>query len=241
MSGITTAIVLAGGLGERLRPLTSDRPKPMIVVYNYPLLHHSIVWLRRSGIKQIVISCGYRHEVIQEHFQDGRQFDLKISYSVEENPLGRGGGIKLAGKSLSDAAGPILVMNGDMITDLPIKDLAAFHTESKCSISMVTVPLKSPYGIVESDKDNYVVNFREKPRLPYWINAGVYLIDKQILEEFPDKGDHEELLFPRLAQERRLKSFNFEGFWRTIDTAKDLADLQRELEALKIARTTDRV
>jgi NDP-sugar pyrophosphorylase family protein len=178
--------------------------------------------------------------VIQEHFQDGRQFDLKISYSVEDNPLGRGGGIKLAGKLLADSSGPILVMNGDMITDLSIKDLTAFHMKSECSISMVTVPLKSPYGIVETDKNNNIVNFREKPTLPYWINAGVYLIDKEVLEEFPDKGDHEELLFPRLAQERRLKSFNFEGFWRTIDTAKDLADLQRELEAQKKTRVSDR-
>ncbi|PWU03517.1 MAG: hypothetical protein C5B53_00370 [Candidatus Melainabacteria bacterium] len=240
MSGITTAIVLAGGRGERLRPLTSDRPKPMIVVYNYPLLHHSVVWLRRSGIKEIVISCGYRHEVIEEHFQDGRRFDLKITYSIEETPLGRGGGIKLASQSLTKASGPILVINGDMITDLPLKELAAFHTGAKCSITMVTVPLKSPYGIVESDNDNNVVSFREKPTLPYWINAGVYLIDKEVLKEFPDKGDHEELLFPRLAQEHRLKSFSFDGFWRTIDTAKDLADLQSELEALKSARLSDR-
>jgi NDP-sugar pyrophosphorylase family protein len=240
MSGVTTAIVLAGGLGERLRPLTSDRPKPMIVVYHYPLLHHSVVWLRRSGIKQIVISCGYRHEVIQEHFKDGRRFDLKITYSIEEEPLGRGGGIKLASQSLSEVSGPILVINGDMITDLPVKDLADFHTKAQGSITMVTVPLKSPYGIVESDSNNNVVNFREKPTLPYWINAGVYLIEKKILEEFPDKGDHEELLFPRLAQELRLKSFSFNGFWHTIDTAKDLADLQKKLESLKNVRLSER-
>ena len=212
----------------------------MIVVHNYPLLHHSVVWLRRSGIKHIVISCGYRHEVIQEHFQTGRRFDMKIEYSVEETPLGRGGGIKLASKSLSEATGPILVINGDMLTDLRIADLSAFHGEARSSITMVTVPLKSPYGIVESDQDNNVVSFREKPTLPYWINAGIYLIDRELLPEFPDKGDHEELLFPRLASEQRLKSFQFTGFWRTVDTAKDLADLQKELEAMKITRSPDR-
>lgn len=237
MVSVTTAIVLAGGRGERLRPLTSDRPKPMISVIGQPLLHHSFVWLKKSGITRIVISCGYRHEVIREHFQDGSSLGLSISYSIEERPLGRGGGVKLASKMLGQTAERVLVINGDMITDLPLADLTRFHEQSRSSVTMATVPLLSPYGIVESDEQNNVVSFREKPALPYWINAGIYLIEPEILSEFPDEGDHEEALFPRLAEQQRLKSYRFKGFWRTIDTAKDLADLEKELAALSAGKS----
>ncbi len=225
---IENAIILAGGLGERLRPLTSDRPKPMIEVAGYPLLYHNIRWLKKFGIKRVSISCGYHHEVIREYFQDGQKVGVEVVYSVEDNPLGRGGGIKLAGQSLTNVKEPVLVMNGDTLTDLPLTDLFGYHFSSGAAATMVIVKLRSPYGIVQCDYGNYVTHFVEKPELPYWINAGIYLISQKLLPEFPDKGDHEETLFPRLAQEHKLKAYKYSGFWKTIDTAKDLHNFLRK-------------
>ena len=230
---IENAIILAGGRGERLRPLTSDRPKPMIEVAGYPLLYHNMQWLKKAGIKTVTISCGYHHEVIREYFQDGQELGIKVIYSVEESPLGRGGGIKLAGQLLTDVKEPILVINGDTLTDLSLPDLYGYHFGSGAVATMVIVKLLSPYGIVQCDYGNYVTRFTEKPQLPYWINAGIYLISHKLLPEFPDKGDHEETLFPRLAQEHKLQAYKYTGFWKTVDTAKDLADLSKEMETAK--------
>jgi NDP-sugar pyrophosphorylase family protein len=227
---LTQAIILAGGRGERLRPLTTDRPKPMITVFDRPLLSHTVQWLQESGITEVVISCGYRHEVISDYFKDGAEFGLKIGYSVEETPLGRGGGIKLASKQLKKTKAPVLVANGDVITDIVLSDLCQAHTARGASSTVVTVPLRSPYGIADVRPDGFIREFREKPELPYWINAGIYLLNWSVLARFPDQGDHEDTLFPQLAAEGTLSAYQFNGFWRAIDTAKDLADLKKELE-----------
>src|ERR1700733_11192144 len=125
---LTQAIILAGGRGERLRPLTTDRPKPMITVFDRPLLAYTLQWLKEAGIEDVVISCGYRHDVIRDYFQDGSGFGVKIQYSIEDKPLGRGGGIKLASHMLHAEPAPILVANGDVITDFPLADLLKEHT-----------------------------------------------------------------------------------------------------------------
>ena len=227
---VTSAIVLAGGRGERLRPLTNERPKPMIELAGYPIIHHSILWLKQAGIKTIVIACGYQHQVIQNYFENVDNMGVDILYSVEEQPLGRGGAIKLASQSLTNVFDPVLVINGDMLTNLSLPDLFYVHEKSVAPLTLVTVPLRSPYGIIETDDSNYVTRFVEKPSLPHWINAGIYLIDPLLWSEFPDVGDHEKILFPRLAEEHKLQAYSFTGFWRTIDTAKDLADLSHEIE-----------
>jgi NDP-sugar pyrophosphorylase family protein len=227
---LTQAIILAGGRGERLRPLTTDRPKPMIAVFDRPLLAHMLQWLQEAGIQDVVISCGYRHDVISDYFGDGSKFGLKISYSIEDTPLGRGGGIKLASNNLVRGDAPIFVANGDVITDLVLSDLYRAHTARGASSTVVTVPLRSPYGIADVRPDGFIREFREKPELPYWINAGIYLLNWEVLLRFPDEGDHEDTLFPELATEGTLSAYQFNGFWRAIDTAKDLADLKKELE-----------
>ena len=224
---VTSAIILAGGRGERLRPLTNERPKPMVEVGEYPIIHYSILWLKQSGIKNIVIACGYQYHVIQNYFQN-IDLGLNILYAIEKQPLGRGGAIKSASKLLADISESVIVVNGDMLTDLPLSNLFKAHGQSSAPVTIVAVPLRSSYGIMEMDSNNYVTQFVEKPSLPHWINAGIYLIDHEVLAQFPDVGDHEKTLFPKLAQERKLRSYNFTGFWRTIDTAKDLTDLAHE-------------
>jgi NDP-sugar pyrophosphorylase family protein len=227
---LTQAIILAGGRGERLRPLTTDRPKPMISVSDRPLLAYTLQWLHEAGIQDVVISCGYRHDVICDYFKDGSDFGVNIQYSIEDKPLGRGGGIKLASHLLRAEPDPILVANGDVITDFPLADLLREHTKYGAPATVVTVPLRSPYGIADIGADGLIREFREKPELPFWINAGIYLLNREVLARFPENGDHEVTLFPQLAAEGGLRAFQFRGFWRTIDTAKDLGELQQELE-----------
>ncbi len=222
------AIILAGGRGERLRPLTYDRPKPMVEVLGRPILYYSLRWLRECGFKRAIIACSYKHEVISQYFGRGEDVGIDIAYAIEKEALGRGGGIKLASQQLDDRNSPVLVINGDLITRLALSDLFANHKASQAKVTIVTVPLHSPYGIVEIDANDLAVRFREKPTLPYWINAGIYLIDGSMFSAFPDKGDHEEILFPSLAANKQLHAYKFEGFWRTVDTIKDLEELKQD-------------
>ncbi len=226
------AIILAGGRGERLRPLTDDRPKPMVLVGDLPLLCYSISWLKNAGIERIVISCGYRHTGISDYFEDGSKFGLSIDYSVEEQPLGRGGGIKLASKKLWPTKSPVIVMNGDTVTDLNLENLYQEHAQGGKPITIVATPLHCSYGTIDLSDEGLAVAFREKPILPYWINAGIYAVEPAMFAEFPDQGDHEELLFPRLAKGMQLKAYRFNGFWKAVDTRKDLEDLKKEKHRL---------
>lgn len=222
------AIVLAGGRGERLRPFTYDRPKPMIEVREQPLLLYTLRWLKSSGIERVIIACNYKHDAISDYFGDGSKLGLSISYSIEEKSLGRGGAIKQAARHVKDLSSNILVVNGDVITNLPLSDLFAYHNNKKANITIVCVPLRSPYGIVEIDKNGLATGFREKPVLDHWINAGIYLINGTIFASFPTFGDHEEVLFPTLAAKKELHAYKFDGFWRTVDTGKDLEELKKE-------------
>ncbi len=226
------AIILAGGRGERLRPLTDDRPKTMVEILGNPLLAYQLHWLKSYGIQHVAIACGYQHEIIQKHFGDGSKWDLKIDYLVEEKPLGRGGALKVCMTHLRKSAngGPLIALNGDLITNLPIDDLYKTHTQHKSIATLVTVPLRSPYGIVDIEENSLVTGFREKPELPFWINAGIYLLNSDITDLLPDVGDHEETTLPGLAKSGQLRAYKSKFFWRTVDTAKDLTELTKEIE-----------
>jgi len=232
----TQAIILAGGRGERLRPLTDDRPKPMVMVGDFPLLHYTMNWLKEAGIERVVLACGYRHNVIREYFGNGSQFGLSIDYSVEEQPQGRGGGIKLASAKLWDRTAPVLVLNGDVVTNLELENLYEEHITGGKPITIMTTPLHCSYGTIDLSEDGLAIGFREKPILPYWINAGIYVVNGEMFEQFPDHGDHEELLFPELARKGELKAHKFKGFWKAIDTRKDLEELKKERHLLKEPR-----
>jgi NDP-sugar pyrophosphorylase family protein len=202
----------------------------MVPIMGLPLLSYHLRWLKAFGIKQVIICCGYKSDVIQQYFGDGEKLDLQIVYSIEQQPLGRGGAIKAALKLVTDQSGPVLAMNGDLMTNLRIEDFYAFHTAHGALASVVTVPLKSPYGITEFEEDNTITAFREKPELPFWVNAGIYMFEPRIAALLPDTGDHETTTFPVLAAQRQLKAFKTRSYWRTIDTVKDLAELQSEME-----------
>lgn len=228
------AIILAGGRGERLRPYTDDRPKPMIEVNGVPLIAYLLGWLRKYDVTQVILSCGYRWEMLQSALGTGEQWGLEIQYAVERERLGRGGGIRFAMAHAgldSPDAGPVIVTNGDNLLDMDLRAMLEQHAKMQALVTLALAPLVSARGIVDTDAQNRVTGFREKPELPYWFNAGVYLLDPGVADLLPVKGDHEEELFPRLAAKGRLAAYKTRQLWRTVDTAKDLTTLTNELRA----------
>ena len=223
------AIILAGGKGERLRPFTDDRPKPMVEVLGIPIMGYQIQWLQAQGVRHIVISCGYRCEVIQHFFGDGQKWGVHLDYSIEETPLGRGGGIKKAFSMLPSGDDPLVATNGDIITNFNLHSMIDCHQRAGDLATILLTPFVSPYGIVEINDDR-VIGFREKPTLPYWINGGIYILSPEIYSCLPDQGDHEDTTFPELSQEGKLGAFKSSAFWRAVDTVKDLSEVNRELE-----------
>ncbi len=226
------AIVLAGGLGMRLRPLTEDRPKALIQVKGRPLSEYQIEWLvKEGGVDSVTFACGYKWERLKEHF--GNSFKgTSVSYSVEDEPLGTGGALK---KAL--AVGPseefCLVTNGDIITDLPLKRMIEAHSDAgDISASMLVVPYRSRFGVVKIDKLKMVRDFDEKPAVPdVWIIGGVYVLNsRKIIKGLPDKGDIERETFPKLVTHGELMSYPYYGEWVFVDSLKDLKELEESLQ-----------
>ena len=236
------ALILAGGKGERLRPLTDTLPKPMAPVAGKPILERQLAWLKDGGVEGVVFLAGYKWEAIRIHFGDGSRYGMRVSYSVESSPLGRGGAIK-QGYPLAPADdAPVVVTNGDIITRQPLAELLDFHRDSPArkngpGVTLLAVPMVSPYGLVDMDDSGGVVGFREKVELPHWINGGVYVFDREVFAEFPDLGDHEVETFPKLAQEGRIAAFRTREFWTSIDSFKDLREAEDFLN--REAETTD--
>ena len=222
------AIILAGGEGSRLRPLTNDRPKPMVEVNGKPILLHQIEILKNHGIDHFVIACHYRWGAIKNFFGDGRNYGIRITYCVEEKPLGRGGAIKEAYRYVADTTAPVVATNGDNLFDVDVTKLLEHHRNMGKPVTITLVPLKSQYGIVEVEGDT-VKAFREKIILPHWINAGVYALDKEALESFPTVGDQENSTFPEFAKRGKIAAYLHKGFWKGIDNAKDLSEAEEFL------------
>jgi len=223
------AIVLAGGKGERLRPFTEDRPKPMVEIMGIPMLGYQLQWLQGQGVTDIVIACGYRHEVIEKYFGNGERLGLRVRYAVEEEPLGRGGALRLALDQVSQGEDAVIATNGDVITNLKLAPVLEFHRARKMLATVVLTAFVSPYGIVENDGDGRVTRFREKPELPYWINAGVYVLSPAIRSHLPERGDHETSTFPELARAGRLGAYQAQAYWRGVDTIKDVNEVASEM------------
>ncbi len=229
------ALIIAGGEGERLRPLTSDRPKPMIEVAGKPILEYQIRWLARQGLSNAVLLCGYKAEVIQRHFGDGSRFGLNVHYSLEEEPLGRGGALKLGARLLPAGEDAVIALNGDILTNQPLAPLLRFHRRKNAAATVMLTRLRSPYGVTRLDSSGRITAFDEKPLLPHWINAGLYVVTREFLRRLPDRGDHETTTFPELAAEGKLYGYRSRAYWRTVDTFKDLTEAAAEAAHLATA------
>lgn len=220
------AVILAGGYGKRLRPLTDDKPKPLIEVAGKPILEWQILHFKKFGVSSFIFLTGYKWEVLAEWVsKNEKRLGISAYFSIEEEPLGTGGALKKVKDILSNK-NEFVVTNGDVVTNLDFSKMDV--KESVATIALV--PLKSPYGIVET-RDDLITSFREKPVLEnYMINAGVYMMSPKIFDLLPDKGDIEKSTFPKLAEAGQLKGIKFKDvYWRSIDTLKDIEEASGEL------------
>ena len=221
------AVILAGGFGKRLKPLTDNRPKPMIEILDKPILEWQIKHLAKNNIKEIIICVGYLKEQIIDYIASGNKFDVHVAYTVEDEPLGTGGALKNTYSLLKDEKNGFFMINGDILTNINFLDLANENNHSKLAL----VPLKSPYGIVEFDENLNVTGFEEKPNIDgKWINAGIYFFNQEVFDYLPEKGNIETTALPAMAKEQKLKAKNFENsFWKSIDSHKDIEESSKEL------------
>ncbi|MBJ27885.1 MAG: hypothetical protein CL776_03700 [Chloroflexi bacterium] len=225
----STALVLAGGKGERLRPLTNDRPKPMVEVNGKPILQHHLSWLSQQGITRAILCTGYLSEVISTYFDANPIKGMSIEYVKEETPLGRGGALRHAFENSFIEQEFVVATNGDILTNQSISEMFEFHAKAKVGITILLKDLVSPYGIVDLGEGDLVKGFREKPSLPFSFNAGVYIISSSLFPRFPSIGDHETTLFPDLAAESLIGGFKCNSYWQSVETQKDISEAERHL------------
>ncbi|HEY6405718.1 MAG TPA: nucleotidyltransferase family protein [Nitrososphaeraceae archaeon] len=227
------AVILAGGLGKRLRPLTDERPKPMIEVLNQPIIEWQVKWFKKFGIDEFVICVGYLKEHIIDYIGSGSKFGVKVGYAVEEEPLGTGGALKNAQSLLGGTENEgFFMVNGDILTDLNPNTLQDGITSSAIAV----VPLRSPYGVIELDESSIITGFVEKPQIKdRWINAGVYYFGSEIFNYLPDSGNLEVTALPVMIKDRKVKAIRYEkSFWRSIDSHKDIEEASREIKSSRL-------
>lgn len=228
------ALVLSGGQGLRMRPLTEDMPKMLVPVGGRPMAEHQVDWLLASGLVDgLVFACGYKWERIKEHFGPSYK-KVGVEYSVEEESLGTGGAIKRA-ISQNDMGEEFVALNGDVITDLPLKRLVdAHHSTGDMAATMLVVPYRSRFGVVRIDKLKMVRGFEEKPAFPdVWINGGVYVLNtRKCTKYLPEKGDIERETFPKMVGHGELMSYPYYGDWYFVDSVKDIKDVEVALQSL---------
>ncbi|WP_026877340.1 nucleotidyltransferase family protein [Jiangella gansuensis] len=229
---VRQAVILAGGQGSRLKPYTDTIPKVMIEVAGRCIIDHQLEWLAESGVTDVVVSAGHLSEVLLEHL-DSREQPVRLQSVIEDEPLGRGGGLKYAGKHLSRPDEGWYALNGDIWTRFDLRAMAAYHAERQAVATIGLARPRLPWGVVELDGYGRVTDFVESPPSPYPINGGIYVFAPHILDLLPDVGDHERTTFPSLAKDRRLAGFPIEGYWRAIDTAKDIGEAAKEFASLR--------
>jgi NDP-sugar pyrophosphorylase family protein len=232
------AIVLAGGEGTRLRPLTWTTPKPLLPIANRPFLEHQLTWLAGHGITEVVLSIGYRPEAFPARFPGGEVAGLPLRYAVESEPLGTAGAIRFAAETggFSDR---FVVCNGDVLTDLDVSALVRLHDGSgaEATISLTQVEDPSAFGVVPTAADGRVLGFVEKPprgEAPTnWINAGTYVMEASVLDEIPSGRavSIERETFPALLQrDAKLYALAAPGYW--LDIGSPAKYLQANLDQL---------
>ncbi|AYY15175.1 nucleotidyltransferase family protein [Actinobacteria bacterium YIM 96077] len=223
------AVILAGGQGSRLKPLTNTIPKAMVEISGQCIIDHQLGWLARAGVTDVVVSAGHLHDVLAEHLAS-TSFSLRIQTVVEDEPLGRGGGLKYAGTHLPDQDAPWYALNGDIWTRFDLEAMADYHVERGAAATIGLARPRIPWGVVDVDEFGRVTDFVEAPPSPYPVNGGIYVFASEMLALLPDRGDHERSTFPMLAKQRRLAGFPIEGYWRAIDTAKDVEEAAKDLQ-----------
>lgn len=213
------ALVLAGGKAERLGEAAQGLPKPLVPVAGFPLAEYAVARLVEAGVTRVIVACRAGQEEVFVNALAG--LGAEIVAVGEPQPLGRGGGLRLAASKRQET-GTVLAMNGDELLDVDLRRLVEEHERSNAAATIVVAQVHSPFGVVDLDGDDAVTGFREAPKLPHWVNSGVYALGEEALARLPETGDHEQSTFPELAAEGKLRGFRHEGVWLTVNTPKDL-------------------
>lgn len=231
------AILLCGGMGTRLRSVVSDRPKPMADICGKPFLQYLLEMLRDKGITEVIFALGYMGEMIEEYFQDGSAFGLKITYSYEEEPLGTGGAIRNALPKILEEE--VLVLNADTYFPMDYQGLLRFHQENDGDFSLATraVPDISRYGAVRRDAAGRILAWNEKLEdggqpLAGEINGGIYVMKKSLIAEIPEgKQSLEQDCVPKwLSEGKRIFGLPFDGYFMDIGIPKDYQQFITDVE-----------
>jgi mannose-1-phosphate guanylyltransferase len=229
------AVILAGGEGTRLRPLTLTLPKPVVPVVDRPFLRHQLDLLAGAGVREVVFSVAYRPERVEAVFGDGSAFGVRIRYAVEDVPLGTGGAVRNALPLLDERT---IVLNGDILTDVDLRAIVARHEAEGASATILLAPVPNPaaFGLVETDDDGRVRRFIEKPRpeeiTTNNINAGVYVLETRVLDLMPAGVNYsiERGFFPALlARGDRVLGPVHRGYWIDIGTPEKYLQVHRDI------------
>ncbi len=216
------ALILSGGMGKRLRPITDYVPKSLVPVDNVPIIEWQIRYFKKFGIKDLVVCGGHLSKDLISYLES-KDFGMKIQYSIEKTPLGTGGAIKYADKYLDDDR--FFVINGDIITNIDLTKLQTHHN------SIAVIPLRTSYGVVHVTGDT-IERFEEKSEIfNHWMNAGIYCLDKEIMKHLPQKGNIETTAFQSLSNARKLHVTKFtNAFWNSIDSYKDIEECTNNMK-----------
>ena len=229
------AVIMAGGQGTRLRPLTEQVPKSMLPIGGRPLLEHTIEQLRQAGIGRVHVSTHYQPEKIRDHFGDGHTFGVQIQYVAEDQPLGTAGALGL----LEGADDPLLVINGDILTAVDFRAMLDFHRQHGADLTMAVrqYDLRVPYGVVEADGWR-VRAVREKPVLGFFVNAGIYLLEPTVARSVPNgqRLDMTDLIARLIADGRPVVSFPVVEYWLDIGQHADYEQAQRDVQEGRLVR-----
>ena len=221
-------VIMAGGRGSRLSPLTEDCPKPMLKVGDRPILQTIIEQLRAQGFRRFCLSLNYMADVVSDHFGDGERFGVEISYVHESEPKGTAGALSLLREKPEH---PIIVLNGDLLTQLDFGQLLAFHAEHQAAatVCLRQYEFQVPYGAVDVDGLN-IAGIREKPVFRCFVAAGIYCFDPEVLELVPRDGkvDMPELISGMLEQGRAIRSFPIHEYWLDIGRMPDFQAAQSD-------------
>lgn len=225
------AVIMAGGLGTRLRPLTEDMPKPMLHVAGKPLMEFVIEQLLQVGIRHVNITTHYKPEKISDHFGDGSSFGVQINYVNEDKPLGTGGALGL----IAAPKQPLLVINGDILTRVDFRAMLAYHREHRAvmTVAVRQYDITIPYGVIECEGSR-VCTLKEKPQMHFLVNAGVYLIEPEVYEFIPN-GEHfnmTDLIQWLLVADHRVASFPIIESWLDIGQLADYEQAQNDMKQL---------
>lgn len=232
------AVILAGGLGTRLRPYTTTLPKPLVPVGGVPILAILLTQLQRAGCRRAILAVHHRAELIKRFVGGGERFGLDVDYSVEPLPLGTVGPLAL----IPDLPESFLVMNGDLLTDLDFAEFFAFHQKGKAELSVATYQLESAveYGVLTLGRRGSVVKaFREKPRTCITVSMGVYAFRRALLDRIPRGQPYgvDQLIMDMLANRKQIAAYPFRGYWQDLGRPDDFDRANLDIERISSLRS----